>query len=98
MITKAKLTELIRRRLTDGYPSINDSVKDPEIQMVIGLAANKLLKTESLNKFAVDGETLVDGAVVQTYERLPIVIDETSYNWDEIYQKNQSLKPQKESA
>lgn len=25
-------------------------------------------------------------------------IDETSYNWDEIYQKNQSLKPQKESA
>ena len=23
-------------------------------------------------------------------------IDETSYNWDEIYQKNQSLKPEEE--
>lgn len=71
--TKARLAEQIRRITSGGYPSSTDRFQDEDIIAAIGNAANKILKTEVLNtSFGFDGESLPSGAVVATYENVPL--------------------------
>lgn len=72
MTSKAKLTEVIRRRIAGGNPAANDRVKDAEIQRAIAAAANKILKTEALSNFTQNDDSLLDGILIATYENLQV--------------------------
>lgn len=71
--TKARLAEQIRRITSGGYPSSTDRIQDEDIIAAIGTVANRVLKTDVLTtSFNMDGESLPSGAVVATYENIPL--------------------------
>ena len=73
LITTAILTERIRRTLSAGYPSDLDRIKSEEIKFHVSSVANKLLKVEMYNTiYSIDGESIPDGAMIATYERVPL--------------------------
>ena len=68
VFTLRKLTELIRRNLSGGFPSDMDRVKDAEIQMHINSVASALLRKEVFDTtFATDGAYIPEGCVLSTF-------------------------------
>lgn len=66
--TLRKLTELIRRDLSGGFPSDMDRVKDAEIQMHINSVAGALLRKESFEvNFGIDGGYIPEGCILATF-------------------------------
>lgn len=71
--TKKILSEQILRILTGGFPSARSRFKESEIALAIGQVASQLLKTETLGvNFTFDGGSIPDGALLATYENVPL--------------------------
>lgn len=75
MVTKAILRDRIRKILSGGYPSDRDRVKDNEIILSIGDIMGELLKISAIDGMSVDGDTVIDGACVATYENITVEPD-----------------------
>ena len=73
MVTKAIIREQVLRRIEAGFPSVRSQVKPLELDFAITQVANALLKVAHLNTtYNLDGESIPDGAMVATYENLPV--------------------------
>lgn len=73
IITKHYLTEQILRLLKGGDPSVGSRIHPSEIKAAIGQVINTLLKTEYFSQTLPSGETIPEGAVLATYDNVPVV-------------------------
>lgn len=72
-ITKYFLAEQVKRLLQAGDPSVASRVHSGEIKAAIAQIANAMLKTEYFSATLPTGETIPEGAVLATYDSVPVV-------------------------
>lgn len=73
MTTKSIITEQISRILNGGTIASNSRFTFPEISQALNGVIAGLLKAQTLSTvFNFDGESIPDGAILATYENLPI--------------------------
>jgi len=73
IITKHLIAEQVKRLLKGGDPSVASRVHGAEIKMAIGQVINQLLKVEYFSITLPNGETIPEGAVLATYDNVPVV-------------------------
>ena len=73
IFTMAYMVERCRRLMSGGFPNDTDRTQDGEIRIAVGSVASKVLQSSSLNmQFGFDGEKIPDGAIISTYEKVPV--------------------------
>jgi len=72
-ITKYFLAEQVLRLLKSGDPSVASRVHPEEIKAALAQVINATLKTEFISLTLPSGETIPEGAMLATYDAIPVV-------------------------